>query len=72
MIIDSPTVSLSPGRIGAHRRGRCDDGGPDGCNAFDALVDTAEQLSRTHAPVIGAVLNGMDFECDSAYDRSLR
>ena len=43
-----------------------------GVTPFDALVDTAEQLRHTNTRVVGAVLNGVDFERDVSYDTSYR
>jgi capsular exopolysaccharide synthesis family protein len=43
-----------------------------GVTAMPALTLTVEQLRHVHAPILGAVLNDIDFERDATYDGSYR
>jgi capsular exopolysaccharide synthesis family protein len=43
-----------------------------GVTAPEALAFTVEQLRNVRAPLLGAVLNDVDFRRDAAYDRSYR
>jgi len=43
-----------------------------GVTAMPALALTVEQLRHVHAPILGAVLNDIDFERDATYDGSYR
>jgi succinoglycan biosynthesis transport protein ExoP len=43
-----------------------------GMTAPEALAFTVEQLRNVRAPLLGAVLNDVDFRRDAAYDRSYR
>jgi len=43
-----------------------------GVTALDALMYTMEQLHRVHAPILGAVLNDVDFRRDATYDATYR
>lgn len=73
IIIDTPPLNLFPD---AAVLGAAVDGvlvvARAGVTPFDALVDTAEELRRATSPVVGAVLNEVDFEREVTYDRSYR
>lgn len=73
VIIDSPPLNLFPD---AAALSSMVDGvivvARAGVTPFDALVDTAEQLQHANTRVVGAVLNGIDFERDVSYDTSYR
>lgn len=43
-----------------------------GVTALEALMYTMEQLQHVRAPILGTVLNGIDFKRDSAYDSLYR
>ena len=73
VIIDSPPLNLFPDAVALSS---AVDGvivvARAGVTPFDALVDTAEQLRHANSRVVGAVLNGIDFERDLSYDTSYR
>jgi tyrosine-protein kinase Etk/Wzc len=73
VIIDSPPLNLFPDAVALSS---AVDGvivvARAGVTPFDALVDTAEQLRHANTRVVGAVLNGIDFERDLTYDTSYR
>jgi capsular exopolysaccharide synthesis family protein len=43
-----------------------------GVTATEALMDAMEQLRNVRAPVLGAVLNDVDFKRDATYDRGYK
>jgi Mrp family chromosome partitioning ATPase len=73
VIIDSPPSMLFPD---AAVLSACADGvvivARAGVTPFDALVETADQIRHAEKPLVGSVLNGIDFERDRDYDRSYR
>jgi polysaccharide biosynthesis transport protein len=73
VIIDTPPLNLFPDAVALSSMV---DGvivvARAGVTPFDALVDTAEQLRHANTRVVGAVLNGIDFERDLTYDTSYR
>jgi Mrp family chromosome partitioning ATPase len=73
IIIDSPPINVvtDAALIGAHADGvvvvvR------SGVTAVQALMFAMEQLRHVRAPVLGAVLNDIDFHRDAAYDGAYR
>ena len=73
VIVDSPPLMAFPdaGVISS-----CVDGvvlvARAGVTPFDALAESADQIRHSGAPLVGAVLNGVDYERDRGYDRSYR
>lgn len=73
VILDSPPLNVVPD---AALLGSLSDGvlivARAGATAPEALAFTVEQLRNVRAPLLGAVLNDVDFRRDAAYDRTYR
>jgi polysaccharide biosynthesis transport protein len=73
IIIDSPPVNIVPDAVLLAQYG---DGvivvARAGVTPFEALVYTAEQLRHVDAPVLGTVLNDIDFAREATYDAAYR